>query len=130
MGLRFWGSHSANVCHCRCRCVLQAADRRFCYVLILCTAGCAVCCRLPLEAESAALGAALQAAAVHSGVPVGAYVQQHQPPISEQVSCPCVHGCTSQHEGSRADCNVKCPCDVGEVQSLLHLPDISEHLIC
>jgi hypothetical protein len=41
--------------------------------------------RLPLEAESAALGAALQAAAVHSGVPVGQYVQQHQPPISDKV---------------------------------------------
>lgn len=44
--------------------------------------------KLPLEAESAALGAALQAAAVHSGVPVGAYVQQNQPPISEQVVQP------------------------------------------
>jgi len=56
---------------------------------------CFVCCtvlllavtaaRLPLEAESAALGAALQAAAVHTGVPVGLYVQQHQPPMSDQV---------------------------------------------
>jgi xylulokinase len=44
--------------------------------------------RLPLEAESAALGAALQAAAVHSGVPVGAYVQQHQPPMAESVVQP------------------------------------------
>lgn len=43
--------------------------------------------RLPLEPESAALGAALQAAAVHSGVPVGEYVQQHQPPIADKVGC-------------------------------------------
>lgn len=41
--------------------------------------------RLPLEAESAALGAALQAAAVHSKVPVGQYVQQNQPPVSDKV---------------------------------------------
>lgn len=44
--------------------------------------------RLPLEAESAALGAALQAAAVHSKLPVGQYVQQNQPPVSEQVVQP------------------------------------------
>lgn len=46
---------------------------------------CSMLRRLPLEAESAALGAALQAAAVHSKVPVGQYVQLHQPPISEKV---------------------------------------------
>lgn len=43
--------------------------------------------RLPLEAESAALGAALQAAAVHNKVPVGKYVQENQPPISDKVRC-------------------------------------------
>jgi xylulokinase len=37
---------------------------------------------LPLEAESAAFGAALQAGAVHSGVPVADFVQQHQPPMA------------------------------------------------
>lgn len=42
-------------------------------------------CRLALEAESAALGGALQAAAVHSGASVASYVQEHQPPILEQV---------------------------------------------
>eukprot|EP00879_Flechtneria_rotunda_P029505 GHRR01031916.1.p1 GENE.GHRR01031916.1~~GHRR01031916.1.p1 ORF type:complete len:257 (+),score=71.33 GHRR01031916.1:765-1535(+) len=52
--------------------------------------------RLPLEPESAALGAALQAAAVRSGVPVGEYVQKNQPPISDRVRhCsavpPCMH---------------------------------------
>lgn len=40
---------------------------------------------MPLEAESAALGAALQAAAVHSKVPIAQYVQEHQPPMAEQV---------------------------------------------
>eukprot|EP00878_Enallax_costatus_P004137 GHUV01004366.1.p1 GENE.GHUV01004366.1~~GHUV01004366.1.p1 ORF type:complete len:482 (+),score=108.10 GHUV01004366.1:309-1754(+) len=44
--------------------------------------------RLPLEAESAALGAALQAAAVHNGQPVGAYVQEHQPPVADKVIQP------------------------------------------
>lgn len=41
--------------------------------------------RLPLEAESAALGAALQAAACHQGVPVGEFVAQHPPPLSDEV---------------------------------------------
>lgn len=45
----------------------------------------ALYCRLPLEAESAALGAALQAAAVHIKVPVGQYVRDNQPPVSDQV---------------------------------------------
>eukprot|EP00877_Chromochloris_zofingiensis_P014117 jgi/Chrzof1/895/Cz01g32300.t1 len=44
--------------------------------------------RMPLEAESAALGAALQAAAVHSKVPIAQYVQEHQPPMAEQVIQP------------------------------------------
>jgi sugar (pentulose or hexulose) kinase len=48
----------------------------------------AACCRLPLEAESAALGAALQAAAVHSGVPVGLFVRQNQPPLADTVVQP------------------------------------------
>lgn len=42
--------------------------------------------RLPLEAESAALGGALQAAAVHRGQQVGAYVRDNQPPVAEKVS--------------------------------------------
>jgi xylulokinase len=44
--------------------------------------------RLPLEPESAALGAALQAGAVHSGVGVAAYVHQHMPPLSDEVVQP------------------------------------------
>lgn len=41
--------------------------------------------RLPLEAESAALGAALQAAACHLGIPVRDFVQQHPPPVAAEV---------------------------------------------
>ena len=48
------------------------------------------CCpnevRLPLETESAALGAALQAAAVHHKVPVAEFVASNQPPLSDKVS--------------------------------------------
>ena len=40
---------------------------------------------LPMEAESAALGVALQAAAVHRGIPVGEFIQKAQPPVAEQV---------------------------------------------
>jgi hypothetical protein len=65
-------------------CAVRTAAYICCVLIVLCVL--LACCRLPLEAESAALGAALQAAAVHSGVPVGAYVQQNQPPISDQVS--------------------------------------------
>lgn len=39
--------------------------------------------RFPAEPEAAALGAALQAAAVHSGTPVGEYVEAHAPPMGE-----------------------------------------------
>jgi hypothetical protein len=39
--------------------------------------------RFPAEPEVAALGAALQAAAVHSGVPVADYVERHPPPMGE-----------------------------------------------
>ncbi|KAI8467892.1 MAG: Xylulokinase [Monoraphidium minutum] len=44
--------------------------------------------RLPLEPESAALGAALQAGAVHSGGRVAEFVAAHHPPVSEQVIQP------------------------------------------
>lgn len=40
--------------------------------------------RFPAEPEAAALGAALQAAAVHSGTPVADYVAAHPPPLGER----------------------------------------------
>ena len=43
--------------------------------------------RFPAEPESAALGGALQAAAVCAGVPVAEYVAQNEPPCEEEVSC-------------------------------------------
>eukprot|EP00891_Asterochloris_glomerata_P002943 jgi/Astpho2/2943/Aster-01085 len=46
----------------------------------------------PTEPESAALGAALQAAAVQSGVPVAEFVQGHSPPLAEEVGCCCSAG--------------------------------------
>jgi xylulokinase len=39
--------------------------------------------RFPAEPEAAALGAALQAAAVHSGAPVADYVARHPPPMGK-----------------------------------------------
>lgn len=39
---------------------------------------------LPLEPESAALGAALQAAAVANGVPVADFVEDHRPPLADE----------------------------------------------
>lgn len=39
--------------------------------------------RFPAEPEAAALGAALQAAAVHTGTPVAEYVLAHPPPMGE-----------------------------------------------
>ena len=44
--------------------------------------------RFPAEAESAALGAALQAAAVFDGVPVAEYISQHAVPLEEGVLQP------------------------------------------
>ena len=41
--------------------------------------------RFPTEPESAALGAALQAAAVHSGENVADYVESHAPPLADEV---------------------------------------------
>lgn len=38
---------------------------------------------LPLESESAALGVALQAAAVHRGSPVAEYIAAGQPPMAD-----------------------------------------------
>ena len=45
--------------------------------------------RFPAEAEAAALGAALQAAAVGSGTPVREFVATHPPPLLERVVHPC-----------------------------------------
>lgn len=42
--------------------------------------------RAPQEAESAAMGAALQAAAVHSGTSVRDYIIAHQPAMSQEVT--------------------------------------------
>ncbi len=44
--------------------------------------------RFPAEPEAAALGAALQAAAVHSGTPVADYVEAHPPPLGEETRVP------------------------------------------
>jgi xylulokinase len=44
--------------------------------------------RFPAEPESAALGAALQAAAVASGTTVAAFVRAHRPPMSPEVVDP------------------------------------------
>ena len=52
----------------------------------------------PTEPESAALGAALQAAAVQSGVPVAEFVQGHSPPLAEEVGC-----CGLSHECCSAE---------------------------
>ena len=46
--------------------------------------------RFPAEPESAALGGALQAAAVCAGVPVAEYVAENEPPCEEEVSSPCL----------------------------------------
>ena len=43
--------------------------------------------RFPAEPESAALGGALQAAAVCAGVPVADYVAQNEPPCEAEVMC-------------------------------------------
>ena len=44
--------------------------------------------RFPAEPESAALGGALQAAAVCAGVPVAEYVAENEPPCEEEVRSP------------------------------------------
>lgn len=44
-----------------------------------------VCCRQPLEVESAALGAALQAAAAASGQDVAEYISINPPAMSQEV---------------------------------------------
>lgn len=44
--------------------------------------------RFPTEPESAALGAALQAAAVHVGMPVNDFVESHAPPLEDEVMQP------------------------------------------
>lgn len=45
--------------------------------------------RFPTEPESAALGAALQAAAVHAGVATPEFIDSHSPPLADLVSTPC-----------------------------------------
>ncbi|KAK9817151.1 hypothetical protein WJX72_010395 [[Myrmecia] bisecta] len=44
--------------------------------------------RFPTEPESAALGAALQAAAVHAGIPVKEYVADNEPPLADETMQP------------------------------------------
>lgn len=71
-------------------CAVLAGWRHLQYHLLVtlpCVTVCGVLrgCRLPLEADSAALGGALQAAACHGGEGVGAYVAANQPPLSEEV---------------------------------------------
>ena len=61
---------------------------RACVCACVCVRALLLSRRLPLEPESASLGAALQAAAVGEGVPVAQFVQQHLPPISEEVVAP------------------------------------------
>lgn len=45
--------------------------------------------RFPAEPEAAALGAALQAAAVHTGTPVAEYVEAHPPPMGARCALAC-----------------------------------------
>jgi xylulokinase len=42
---------------------------------------------VPLEVESAALGAALQAAALHLGMPLEQFLEQHPVPVESEVCC-------------------------------------------
>lgn len=51
--------------------------------------------RFPADPEAAALGAALQAAAVHTGTPIAQYVAEHPPPMEAEVVQP-------QHEAAEA----------------------------
>ncbi len=61
-------------------------DGHFMYVCVcVCVRVCVCVCRLPVETESAALGAALQAAACASGQTVTDYITQHPPPLSQEV---------------------------------------------
>ena len=46
--------------------------------------------RFPTEPESAALGAALQAAAVHAGIATPEFIDSHSPPLADLVS---LHAC-------------------------------------
>ena len=56
--------------------------------------------RFPAEPESAALGGALQAAAVCAGVPVAEYVAQNEPPCEEEVSCSFLTDCCAASQGA------------------------------
>jgi sugar (pentulose or hexulose) kinase len=44
--------------------------------------------RFPLEAEAAALGAAMQAAAICCNTPVAAYINENMPPLSDTSVLP------------------------------------------
>lgn len=67
--------------------------------------------KFPTEPESAALGAALQAAAVHAGVATPEFIDSHSPPLADTVSnsnlieCWC-NQCIVQTQGmaDRAQC--------------------------
>lgn len=53
--------------------------------------------RFPAEPEAAALGAALQAAALHSGTPVAEYVEAHPPPMGALGWAGCSSGGANAH---------------------------------
>ena len=52
--------------------------------------------RFPTEPESAALGAALQAAAVHAGVATPEFIDSHSPPLADLVSTCTMSSCLSK----------------------------------
>lgn len=56
--------------------------------------------RFPAEPESAALGGALQAAAVCAGVPVAEYVAENEPPCEEEVNIPPSGSCNAGKQES------------------------------
>lgn len=53
--------------------------------------------RFPTEPESAALGAALQAAAVHAGVATPEFIDSHSPPLADLVSTKKLDSCMHQY---------------------------------
>ena len=63
--------------------------------------------RFPAEPESAALGGALQAAAVCAGVPVAEYVAENEPPCEEEVSIsPFRIMCSPDKQDSSFNCHI------------------------
>lgn len=65
-------------------------------------------CRLPVEVETAALGAALQAAAVHQGADVAEFIRKHPARLSDTVRgrgrgrCVCAEGAARGREAPRS----------------------------